>query len=286
MKIIIVGSIKIDSPLRKRFFLHNLDSLKTVSDLFSWNFNIVGKYGDFCAEEVKKRYGQTVITNDNISPYYEVVKKQLDSLASEKQDQILFFLQEDHWFVCPHKNLFIYLLQEFEKSGAKVLRITHLIEFWKKEPVLNLVSENALYKECEIKIKNYPDLLKIDPAGYITSLPGIFKKNIAVEFIEHNKELLSKQKGSVNFELYGKKAEEFLKKGSFITMIPTFHVLREVFLVNEYERSMDAKKALEIIKLRDNPEEKIGQWRKSVNLIFSPKVVAGKIKKNIKKIIK
>lgn len=285
MKIYIVGSIKIDSPLRKKFFLNNLNSLKTVSDLFSWNFNIVGKYADVCANEVKKRYGQSVITNDNISPYYEVVKKQLDSF-NESEDQILFFLQEDHWFICPHKNLFLYLVEEFKKSSAKVLRITHLTEFWKKGSAFNLINHNALYNEYEINIQGYNNVLKMDPLGYVTSLPGIFKRSIAKEFLDHNKELLSKQKGSVNFELYGKKAEEFLQKQSIITMVPTFHVLREVFMVNEFERSMDAKKALEIINLRDNPDDKLGQWRKIVNAMSSPRSLAGKVKKNVKKLIK
>lgn len=284
MKIPIVGSIKIDSPLRKRFFIQNLESLKTVSYLFSWNFNIVGKFGDFCAEAVKKRYGQAVITNDNMSSYYEVVKKQISSLDSSK-DQILFFLQEDHWFICPHKNLFLYLLEEFEKSKARALRITHLTEFWKKESAFNLTFENPLYKEYEINSENYYKLIKVDPSGYITSLPGIFKKSIANEILEHNKALLGKEKGSVNFELYGKQAEEFLNKGSFITMVPIFHVLREVFLVNEFERSMDAKKAIAIIKLRDNPDGKLGQWRKTLNLINSPRAVVGKIKRNIKNLI-
>ena len=286
MKIPIVGSIKIDSLSRKRLFINNLESLKTVSDLFIWNFNIVGKYAKECADEVKKRYGQVVITNDTMAPYYQVVKAQLSLPDTGTGDQILFFLQEDHWFICPHKNLFLYLLDEFKKSEARVLRITHLTEFWKKESAFTLLSENKLYKEYEINTAGYAKMVDIDPAGYTTSLPGIFKKSTADDFLEHNKELLMQQKGSVNFELYGKKAEEFLQKKSIITMVPTFHVLREVFLVNEFERSMDVKRARAIIALRDNPDKKLGQWRRVTNLVFSPRVAMGIIKQNIKKLVK
>ena len=284
MKIPIVGSIKIDSPLRKRFFVQNLESLKTVSDLFVWNFNIVGRYGYDCEREIKKRYEQAVITSDNTSSYYQVVKAQLSLPDTGDKDQILFFLQEDHWFVCPHKNLFLYLLDEFRKSSATVLRITHLAEFWRKESAFKVLAENRLYKEYEMNSEGYRNLLHIDPAGYVTSLPGIFKKGTANDFLEHNKELLSKQKGSVNFELYGKKAEEFLQNKNLITLAPTFHVLREVFLVNEYDRSMDAKTALAIINTRDNPEKKIGAGRKMVNLLASPRSLAGRLKQQIKKI--
>lgn len=277
MKVPVVGSIKIDSYLRKRLFILNLEALKTVSGLFSWNFNMVGKYAPDCALEIKKRYPGAVVTHDNASSYYQVVKSQVDSY--QDPDTVLFFLQEDHWLVCPHKNLFLYLLREFAGSKAQVLRMTHLTEFWEKARAFKVISENELHKEYLMDTAGYQELLGIDPLGYITSLPGIFKKSFVSELLENNKSLIDKARHSVHFELYGQKAREFLAKRSFITMAPTFHVLREVFLINQEERAMDAKKALAIITLRDGVEKPIAYWRKAIRMLAVPRVLAGNIKR-------
>ena len=77
MKIYIVGSVKIDSWLRKILFINSIKSLDSVSSLFYWNFNIVGKYAKSCHKEVLKHYKDALVTNNNDSTYYEIVKEQI-----------------------------------------------------------------------------------------------------------------------------------------------------------------------------------------------------------------
>lgn len=284
MKLFIVGSIKIDSRWTKTLLLNNFRSLEPISMLLVWNFNIAGKYANDVSEEILKRYPSADITFDDMSSYYDIIKKQISSINEKDNDTLLFFLMEDHWFVCPHKNLFFYLLEEFYNSKADVFRITHLTELWERENAYTLIADKPLYKEYFIDSDVLKNLWQKYPGAYITSLPGIFKKAFALEVLEHNKSLLHSKKPG-GFELYGKKAEEFLMKRSFITMVPTFHVLREVFWVNQEPRSMDARKAFKIIKLRDAPDPIIKSWRRIIRLIMTPRVLAGRIKKTIEKII-
>lgn len=280
MKIYIVGSIKINSWVRKMLFINNLQSLDSVSSLFSWNFNIVGKYSDSLRSEILRRYKEPNITFDNTSSYYEVVTKQIAFIEKKEANPLLFFFMEDHWFVCPHKNLFLYLLEEFSNSKAEVLRITHLTEIWGRENAYDVAVKKYLYKEYVTDGNVLKNLWYKYPGAYITSLPGIFKKSFALEVLENNKSLLQSKKPG-GFELYGKKAEEFLAKRSFTTMVPSMHVLREVFWINQDKRAIDIKKALKIIELRDAPEATIKSWRKIARLIMAPRVLAGRIKRKI-----
>lgn len=280
MKLFIVGSIKIDSYWRKKVFLQNLSSLEPVSDLLFWNFNVVGKYKEVIRQEVLKRYEDAVITGDDESFYYEIVKKQISQINETGNNSLLFFLMEDHWFVCPHKSLFFYLLEEFKNSKADVLRATHLIEFWERENAYSLIASKLLYKEYLIDHNALKNLLQKHPGAYITSLPGIFKKEFALDLLENNKSILNSKKPN-GFELYGKKAEEFLNKRSFITLAPNFHVLREVFRISHDERAIDERKALKIIKIRDCAEPNIGFWRKTIFLLLHPRMFGGKIKRRL-----
>src|SRR3989338_6589614 len=282
MRIYIVGSLKIDSLMRKMFFMNSLRSLDSVSSLFYWNFNIVGKYAKSCGKEVAGRYKSASITHDDNSSYYGIVKKQISQINESTHNALLFFLMEDHWFVCPHKNVFFYLLEEFYNSRADVLRITHLLELWQREHAYTVTANKPLYKECLMDSGVLKNLWQKYPGVYITSLPGIFKKEFAVELLENNKSLLQSKKPG-GFELYGKKAEEFLVKRSFITMVPTVHVLREVFWINQDERAMDASKAFKIITLRDAPDPVIKSWRRILRLIMAPRTLFGRIKRGIKK---
>ncbi|MBI1866271.1 MAG: hypothetical protein HY005_01275 [Candidatus Staskawiczbacteria bacterium] len=282
MKIYIIGSIKINSWHRKIIFINGLRSLNSVSSLFYWNFNIVGKYAKSCRKEILKHYNDALITNNNNSTYYEIVKEQVSRIDKSRNNPLLFFFMEDHWFVCPHKNLFFYLLEEFYNSKSDVLRITHLREFWRREHEYTLMANKPLYKEYLTDSSALKNLWRNYPGGYIVSLPGIFKKEFAVELLENNKSLLNSKKPG-GFELYGKKAEEFLAKRSFITMVPTVHVLREVFWINQDERAIDVKKALKIITLRDTPDSAIKLWRRIIRLIMAPRTLLGRIKRSIQK---
>ena len=281
MKVYIMGSIKIDSWFRKKLLIRHLISLAPVSSLFLWNFNVVGKYRDDIKKEIIKRYKEAIITTDNESSYYDVVYKQMALLPQDPKTPV-YFLLEDHWFVCPHKNLFFYLLEEFYHSTADVLRITHLFELWHRESAYKVVASKPLYKEYLMDASVLKNLWHQEPGAYITSLPGIFKKEFALELLENNKSLLQSKKPG-GFELYGQKAEEFLAKRSFITMVPMFHVLREVFWINQDERAMDIKKALKIITLRDTPEASIKPWRKIARLVMAPRTLLGRIKRIIKR---
>jgi len=281
MKIYIVGSVKIDSWLRKILFINSIKSLDSVSSLFYWNFNIVGKYAKSCHKEVLKHYKDALVTNNNDSTYYEIVKEQISQIDESRNNSLLFFFMEDHWFVCPHKNLFFYLLEKFYNSKADVLRITHLLELLEHEQAYPLLVDKPLYKEYLMDSDMLKNLWQQYPGTYITSLPGIFKKEFAVELLENNKSLLNSKKPG-GFELYGQKAEEFLDKRSFITMVPTFHVLREVFWINQDKRAMDINKAFKIIKLRDTPDPIIKSWRRILRLIMAPRVLVGRIKRMIR----
>mgnify|MGYP001578779905 CR=1 FL=1 len=279
MKVYIVGSIRVNSWLRKMFFVSNLKSLKSVSSLFYWNFNIVGKYADSVRKEILKKYPEAKVTYDNESSYYALIKKQISAVGKNPKT-LLYFLMEDHWFVCPHKNVFFYLLEKFYNSKADVLRITHLTELWEHEKEYAVTVDKPLYKEYLTDLKVLKKLWSKYPGSYIVSIPGIFKKEFALRLLENNKSLLQSKKPG-GFELFGQKAEDFLTKRSFITMVPTIHVLREVFWVNQDKRAMDASKALKIITLRDKPDTVIKPWRKAVRLLVEPRVLAGKIKRLI-----
>lgn len=280
MKVYIVGSIKIDSHGRKKAFLQNLQSLESVSGLLVWNINIVGKYRGDIQREIKQRYENSEVTFNDISSYYDVIKKQIFSIEKKDSNPLLFFFMEDHWFICPHKNVFLYLLEEFYNSKAEVLRITHLTELWEREKAYTVIVNKPLYKEYLIDSQILKNLWAKHPGVYITSMPGIFKKDFTLEILENNKSLLQSKKPR-GFELYGKKAEEFLAERSFITMVPTLHVFREVFWTNQDERAIDIKKALKIITLRDTPDPVIKSWRRIARLIMAPRTLAGRIKRII-----
>lgn len=284
MKIYIVGSVKINSWFRRILFISNLQSLDSVSSLFYWNFNIVGKHANGVRQEIIKKYPLAGITIEDASSYYDIVKKQISLINKKDNNALLFFLMEDHWFVCPHKNLFLYLLEEFSNSKAEVLRITHLTEIWEKENAYDVAVKKHLYKEYITDNNVLKNLWQKHPGVYLVSLPGIFKKEFAVELLENNKSLLNSKKPG-GFELYGKKAEEFLAKRSFITMVPTFHVLREVFWINQDKRAIDIKKALKVITLRDAFDPVIKPRRRILRLVMAPRVLLGRVKIAIKKVV-
>lgn len=278
MKIYIIGSIKIDSKHRRRLFLSNLDSLKPISSLISWDFNIVGKYSEFCKSEINKRYNNVTISNDDETPLYNILKRQIANI--QHSDPLFFFWQEDHWFVCPHKNLFFYLLDKFQKSEAEILKVTHLVDSWERKHFHKLIINKKLYQEYLITLDSQTELLKNILESYLTTIPGIYKKSITLELLEANKLITSIAKQPGNFELHGQVAEEFLRKKSFIQMTPKFHVLREVCRFNQEKRAINMKDAFRIIRSRDNLQN-FSIWTKIINMILKPRITGGKIKRRI-----
>lgn len=251
MKLIVIGSIKINSRFRRKLFMHNLASLELISSLFSWNFNIVGRYAEFARSEITKRYSHASITIDDDSSLYEIVKTQISALENQGPEALLFFWQEDHWFLCPNKNLFLYLLDEFEQSKAEILTVTHLITSWHRKHVHKLITNKHLYKEYLVDLSSQKELWKRWPKSYLTGIPTIYKKDIATEILETNRPIIENSKKPGVYELHGEKAVEFLRKRSFIEMIPTVHVFREVFKkVGSGARGINMDDALRILELR------------------------------------
>ncbi len=288
MKLCIIGSIKIDSKSRKKLFRYNLRSLEPISSIISWSYNIVGKHAEFCRKEIIKRYNQASITNDDKTSFYELVKAQIFAVSNQESEPLFFFWQEDHWFICHHKNLFLYLLDEFQKSKAELLVVTHLVELWEHKSIHKLISNKKLYKEHLVSLNSQTELWKKHPTSYLTTIPGIYKKAIVNEILEINKHVLAHSKPPAGFELHGKSAKEFLFRRSFIEMMPIFHVFREVFRFSKDTRSMDMREALQIIKLREKQERPpcLGIWRRIMIKILLPRVTLGLAKRRIKNLIK
>lgn len=247
MKLSIVGSVKIDSRWRKKLFSYNLESLKPISSIISWRVNIVGKYADFSKNKILDFSKDAIVTNDNNSSYYQVIKKQI----KDSESDLILFWQEDHLFICSNKNLFFYILQKFVDSKAEILTISHLTVSWGAKRLLPILRNEYLYKEYQIDKNSQKKVWDKNSSAYLTGIPAIYKKEIALEILEFNKPYLIDTKNPHEFELDPKKGSEFLKNRSFIEMIPEFHVFREVFRFYHDERSTTFKKALEIMKLRD-----------------------------------
>jgi len=251
VKVHIIGTIKIDSKWRRKLFVHGLASLEPISSLISWNYNIVGRYADFACGEITRRYPHTSITINDDSSAYELIKAQISAVADQDPEPLLFFWQEDHWFVCPNENLFFYLLDEFEQSEAEILTVSHLVTSWERKRIHKLITDKHLYKEYLINLSSQRELWKRWPEAYLTGIPAIYKKDIAIEILEFNKPVLENSKAPGGYELPPERAVEFLTRRSFIEMIPTFHVFREVFrTVRPGDRAISLKEALRILELR------------------------------------
>lgn len=247
MKISVVGSIKVDSWMRKRLFSHSLRSLKPISPMLIWNMNIVGKYADAAKKEVVDFFKDSTVISDDENSYYQIIKNQV---SGSQQDSILFW-QEDHWFVCPNKNIFFYLLQQFEASKAEILTVSHLTVSWETKPLLPVVKDEALYKEYQVSLDSQNNIWQKHPTAYVTGIPAIYKKKMAEDILEFNKPSISNSKNPHGFEIDSQKGRQFLAKRSFVEMVSSVHIFREVFKFYQNERSLPMRKALSILRLRE-----------------------------------
>lgn len=259
-------------------FVCNLMSLEPISSLLSWKVNIVGRYAEFAKKKLIDSYKDAVVTSNDDDSYYQIVKNQIENSESD----IILFWEEDNWFLCPEKNLFFHLLSEFENSQAELLTIGHMIGNWQRKFLLPAIKDNYLYKEYKVDSDSQKKVWEKYPDAFLTEITGIYKRNFAMQVLEFNKPYLVNAKNDYGYEIDRKKGEEFLKNRNFIDMVPTFQVFREVFWLNQEERSIDVRKALKIIKLRDAPPT-IKFWRRIIRLIMEPRVLAGRIKRKIKK---
>jgi hypothetical protein len=246
MKLSVIGSVKINSRLRKKMFLCNLKSLSPISKILSWRLNIVGKYADFSKAELLRYYKNAIITNDDDSSYYQIMKDQIQN----SQNDIVLFWEEDNWFLCPCPSLFFYLLSEFKNSPAEILTVVHLITSWETKPLLPVVKETYLYTEYKVDKESQKNVWQKYPTAYLAGITAIHKKKMALDILEFNRSHLEKAKNDRYFELDRQKGERFLEKRSFIEMIPNFQVFREVFRFQPPERAISLRKAMQILKLR------------------------------------
>lgn len=249
MKLSLIGSIKVDSWQRKKLFIHSLTSLSPILSLISWQLNIVGKYADFTRKEIINLCHDAMITINNNDSYYRIIKNQIKNSESD----FIFFWQEDHWFLCSNENLFFYLLDEFSKSQAEILTVSHLITSWERKSLLPVIKKARLYKEYMISPDSQEKLWHKYPNAYLTGMPAIYKKKIAMEMLEFNKECLGDSKLPWGYELDRERGKRFLKEKNFIEMIPVFHIFREVFMFKFKleKRAIRMKQALQILKLRE-----------------------------------
>lgn len=247
MKLSVIGSVKIDSRWRKKLFFHNLESLKPISSLLSWRVNIVGRYADWATKGILSSYKDATVTNDDDSSYYDVTKNQIQNSESD----IILFWEEDNWFLCPCKDLFFYLLSEFGNSPAEILTIVHLVTSWETKPLLPIVKDTYLYKEYRVDKESQKNVWQKHPNAYLTGISAIYKRDLARDILEFNKPYLENAKSDREFELNRNKGEDFLNKRSFLEMVPTFHVFREVFRFQTVDRVISMRKALQVLKLRN-----------------------------------
>ena len=246
MQLDILGTIKIDNQERKQHLLHNLCSMEPILPLLRWRLNIVGQFAQFAKAEIAKRCPEW-ITTDNNTPTYHLQRAQMNALS---KDAWVFMWQEDHWFLCPHVNLFLYLLGQAAKLDVDVLTVTHMTTSWTNKRWLDVIEDNPLYTVYEVNEKTQARVWEKHPGGYLSGVPAIYRWRFANTVLEFKKAHMSSTT-KPEFELSPGWGERFLKQHSFTEMIPKFHVFREVFSANKHPRSVSMANALKWLELRE-----------------------------------
>jgi hypothetical protein len=242
----ILGTIKIDSEERKQHLLHNLRSMEPILPLLRWRLNVVGRHAEFARAEIAKRC-PAEITIDDTTPTYHLQRAQMDAIC---RDASVFMWQEDHWFLCPHANLFLYLLERFWHYNMDVLTITHLTTSWTNKRWLPVIADNPFYTTYRVDAEAQERVWEKHPGGYLSGVPAIYRWRFADAVLEFKKDHMSKTT-LPEFELAPGIGREFLTRHSFTEIIPKFHVFREVFAVNRHPRSVSMDNALKWLELRE-----------------------------------
>lgn len=229
-----IGTIKIDTPQRKIYFMRAIESLVPVRDLFSWKINIIGQHARPCHEILMPMFQEVEITNDDSASTYELQRAQMDSMLYRGP---VITWQEDHLFICPHQLLFHYLLDEFRRSGAEVLTITHLITSWERKKLLPGRKRPFLYTTYFVNQQTQQSVWNIYPDAYISGSPAIYKWHLANDILEFKGRHMS-QTTLPEFELNAEEGKRFLQARSFEEIVPKFHVFREI----EQEQHSEAAK--------------------------------------------
>lgn len=220
----IIGTIKIDTHERQHMFTYNLRSMIPIAHLLRWRLNIAGRHAAWARNEITNRWGDVEITlGDDVSMYHRQ-RRQMDKLA---KDGHVFLWQEDHWFLCPHPSLFLYLLAAYERSGVEVLTVTHLTVSWERKQLLPAVRDTWFFTVRLVNVETQANVWAKHPGSYLVGVPAIYSWQFADYLLEFKREATSRSPVPF-FELPEKEARAFLRDRSFREMIPGFHAFREV----------------------------------------------------------
>jgi len=225
--ITIVGTIQVGVQ-RSVYFQPSLHSIQPISDLFSsWRLNIAGEKREWARSLIGKYWDDAIVTlDDNEASTYELITAQLQSL---KDNDLAYTWIEDVWFVCEKPGRFRSLLDNFIRSQAAVMSVSHLLTVWSEPSFRTPIPSTSDYYECEIDLPGQERVWKDHPAGYyLVSIPSIFKVGFLRRVIEHQKLHLVDSHTPRNLEITPTTGLDFLRKGSFVRMVPRFHVFREV----------------------------------------------------------
>lgn len=248
--ITVVGTIQI-GLWRYPFFVHSLKSIAPIAHLLSWRLNIAGEKRKIARDLILKQWANALITtDDNSTCTYDLISAQLASLPG---DALVYPWIEDVWFVCPHVNLFLYILDEFVRSQAKVMPVSHLVTLWEEQHLRTPIVSNRFYSEYLIDLPSQERIRRDYPDSYwVISIPSIFKACLLREVVEYKKEHLSQSHSPHDLELQPGDAGGFLADRSFIRLVPHFHIFREVVGSKKRpRRCVGWHEARGIIHLRD-----------------------------------
>jgi len=222
--------------------------------LFEWKLNIAGPYRDAVKSIIGESWDISAVTldNDKMSTY-QLLTRQTEGLSPT---DMVFLWQEDHWFVCPSTPLFLFLLDKFESSGIDSFDVTHGIPNWERViPYFSHVEDHRLYTVCQMDLIAQKRVWEKSPGSFVTGIPSIYKMSFFHDIMDVNRTGLSSTTAPLYCEMDAEHGRRLLEKRDFTKLIPTFHILREVYWGDEPvpPRRIDVSyyDALEIIRLRD-----------------------------------
>jgi len=248
--ITVVGTIKI-CDWRNEYFSRSLISVKPIAHLLSWQLNIAGEKREEARDLVLAQWDNASITvDDNETCTYDLMSAQLAQLPD---DALVYPWVEDMWFVCPHVNLFLYVLDKFIHSKAEIMPVSHLVTVWDEQCLRATIMADMFCSEYLIEPPSQEQIWKDFPNSYwIISVSSIFKAGLLRDVLEHQKERLSKSCKPRGLELSPETARDFLADRSFIRLVPHFHVFREVVGFHDHSpRCIIWQEAYDMVDLRD-----------------------------------
>jgi len=246
--LVIVGTIKIDGGERLEHLVHNLNSMKPIAHALAWSLNVAGRRSADAKDEIKWRWTDAFITTDDESPAYPVMRAQLKALP---RDALALYWLEDHWFVCENPAAFLRMVDDFAKSAAEVLTISHLTCSWEQKAWLPVVSyKEDLYTEYRVDAETQERVWAHHPGAYLAGIPMVCKRRLAWDILQHCRGELEATRRPAPVELPPHKARTFLEKRGFNEIVPAFHVFREVFRETSNPRAVLWDEAVRIIEGR------------------------------------